>query len=196
MVFKTIAIDHSAISLFFQTLKIVISNYFLKFENAKLSIWNYFCKISVEILQKYFFIIMEVELIRVDQAFHFEAKGSSNKTVHIDAAEAIGGTNSGARPMELLLMGLGGCTAIDVLLIMKKQRQIVDNLKITLTGERIKIEGTEMSPFRKINIHFDFTGQISPEKAEKAIALSMEKYCSATAQFSATAEITYSFKVN
>lgn len=139
---------------------------------------------------------MEVELIRVDNAFHFEAKGGSGNMVDIDAAENIGGHNLGSRPMELLLMGLGGCTAIDVILILKKQRQQIDNLKISVTGERVKIEGTEMSPFRKINIHFAFEGEIVPEKAEKAIALSMEKYCSATAQLSPSAEITHSYTVN
>ncbi|MES2796911.1 MAG: OsmC family protein [Bacteroidota bacterium] len=139
---------------------------------------------------------MEVELIRVDEAFHFEAKGNSGNIVHIDAAEKVGGTNSGSRPMELLLMGLGGCTAIDVLIILKKQRQQIDSLKINVAGERVKIEGTEMTPFRKINIHFAFTGQLSIEKAKKAIILSMEKYCSATAQFSPSAEITHTFTVN
>jgi putative redox protein len=139
---------------------------------------------------------MEVELIRVDDAFHFEAKGGSGNIVHIDAAEKIGGTNRGSRPMELLLMGLGGCTAIDVILILKKQRQQIDSLKINLTGERVKIEGTEMSPFRNINIHFKFEGQVSLEKAYKAISLSMEKYCSATAQFSPSAKITHSCQVN
>ncbi len=139
---------------------------------------------------------MEVELIRVDDAFHFEAKGSSGNIVHIDAAENIGGTNSGSRPMELLLMGLGGCTAIDVILILKKQRQQIDSLKINLSGKRVKIEGTEMTPFRKINIHFSFEGQVSQEKAEKAILLSMEKYCSATAQFSPTTEISHTLEIN
>jgi putative redox protein len=138
---------------------------------------------------------MQVELVRIDDAFHFEAKGMSGVPVQIDAAENIGGHNAGARPMELLLMGLGGCTAIDVLLIMKKQRQIVEDLKISLTGERVKIEGTEMSPFRKINIHFKFKGNLSEDKAQKAIVMSMEKYCSATAQFSPTAEITHTFEI-
>jgi putative redox protein len=138
---------------------------------------------------------MQVELVRLDDAFHFEAKGMSGVPVHIDAAENIGGHNAGARPMELLLMGLGGCTAIDVLLIMKKQRQVVEDLKISISGEREKIEGTEMNPFRKINIHFKFKGNLSEDKAQKAIVMSMEKYCSATAQFNATAEITHSFEV-
>jgi putative redox protein len=138
---------------------------------------------------------MQVELVRLDDAFHFEAKGMSGIPVHIDAAENIGGHNAGARPMELLLMGLGGCTAIDVLLIMKKQRQVVEDLKISISGEREKIAGTEMSPFRKINIHFKFKGNLSEDKAQKAIVMSMEKYCSATAQFNATAEITHSFEI-
>ena len=140
---------------------------------------------------------MKVELIRVDDAFHFEASGMSGVPVQIDAAENIGGHNAGARPMELLLMGLGGCTAIDVLLIMKKQRQVVEDLKISVSGEREKIEGTEMTPFRKINVHFKFVGaNILEEKAKKAIEMSMEKYCSATAQLSASAEITHTFEIN
>ncbi len=139
---------------------------------------------------------MKVELVRVDNAFHFEAKGTSGIINHIDGSQDIGGNNQGARPMEMLLMGLGGCTAIDVILILKKQRQQIDDLKITIEGERVKIEGTEMSPFRKINIHFAFKGNIDETKAERAIKLSMEKYCSATAQFSPTAEITHSLVIN
>lgn len=138
---------------------------------------------------------MQVELIRVDNAFHFEAKGTSGVPVQIDAAEDIGGHNLGSRPMELLLMGLGGCTAIDVLLIMKKQRQMVEDLKISVSGERTKIEGTEMNPFSKINIHFTFKGDIKADKAQKAIEMSMEKYCSATAQFANSAKITHSFEI-
>ncbi len=138
---------------------------------------------------------MQVELVRVDDAFHFQANGMSGVAVDIDAAENIGGHNAGSRPMELLLMGLGGCTAIDVILIMKKQRQVIEDLKISVSGEREKIEGTEMTPFRKINIHFKFKGNIVEDKAKKAIELSMEKYCSATAQFSASAEITHTFEI-
>lgn len=139
---------------------------------------------------------MQVELIRVDDAFHFEAQGMSGVPVHIDAAENIGGHNAGSRPMELLLMGLGGCTAIDVILIMKKQRQVIEDLKISVSGEREKIEGTEMTPFRKINVHFKFKGNVAEDKAKKAIEMSMEKYCSATAQLSPSAEITHSFEIN
>jgi putative redox protein len=139
---------------------------------------------------------MEVVLNRLDQDFHFEAKGSSPIPVHIDAAEGIGGHNAGARPMELLLMGLGGCTAIDVILILKKQRQVVEDFQIRVSGDREKIEGTEKTPFRQINIQFELKGQIDGSKALKAIQMSMEKYCSATAQLEPSSTITHTLVLN
>ncbi len=139
---------------------------------------------------------MEVVLNRLDQDFHFEAKGSSPIPVHIDAAEGIGGHNAGARPMELLLMGLGGCTAIDVIIILKKQRQIVEDFQIRVSGDREKIEGTEKTPFRQINIQFELKGQIDGSKALKAIQMSMDKYCSATAQLEPSSTITHTLVLN
>jgi putative redox protein len=139
---------------------------------------------------------MEVVLNRLDQDFHFEAKGSSPIPVHIDAAEGIGGHNAGARPMELLLMGLGGCTAIDVILILKKQRQVVDDFQIRVSGDREKIEGTEKTPFRQINIQFELKGLIDGAKALKAIQMSMDKYCSATAQLEPSSTITHTLVLN
>ena len=139
---------------------------------------------------------MEVVLNRLDQDFHFEAKGSSPIPVHIDAAEGIGGHNAGARPMELLLMGLGGCTAIDVILILKKQRQVVEDFQIRVSGDREKIEGTEKTPFRQINIQFELKGAIDGNKALKAIQMSMDKYCSATAQLEPSATITHTLVLN
>ena len=139
---------------------------------------------------------MEVLLSRLDQDFHFEATGSSPVSVHIDAAEGIGGHNAGARPMELLLMGIGGCTAIDVILILKKQRQSIEDFQIRISGTREKIEGTEKTPFREINIQFELKGAIDGNKALKAIQLSMEKYCSATAQLEPSATITHTLVLN
>ncbi len=139
---------------------------------------------------------MKVELVRVDDAFHFEATGTSNVTVHTDAAEAIGGRNAGARPMELLLMGLAGCSAIDVVLILKKQRQVITGFRVSAEGEREKEEGTERKPFRKIHLHFQLTGEkLDSNKINRAVALSMEKYCSATAQLEALAAITFEITI-
>lgn len=138
---------------------------------------------------------MKVLLKRVDDAFHFEASGQSGVVNHIDAGENVGGHNLGARPMEMLLMGLGGCTSIDVILILQKQKQALEDIQIEVSGERETIEGTNMSPFRKINIHFLLKGNLDAKKVERAISLSMEKYCSATAQLSCSAEITHSYEI-
>lgn len=138
---------------------------------------------------------MKIELNRVDDAFHMEGRGMSSVVVNMDAAVDIGGKNAGARPMELMLMGLGGCTSIDLILILKKQRQPLKDIKIEVTGEREQIEGTEMKPFKKINIHYRLYGELDPARVEKAISLSMDKYCSATAQLRPSAEITHSYEI-
>lgn len=139
---------------------------------------------------------MKVELVRVDDDFHFEGSGSSEVKVHIDGAEAIGGHNAGARPMELLLMGLAGCSAIDIVLIMKKQRQEITDFRIVVEGEREKEEDTKRKPFRNINLHFILKGNnLDATKVDRAIQLSMEKYCSATAQFDSSATITHTVTV-
>jgi putative redox protein len=98
--------------------------------------------------------------------------------------------------MELLLMGLGGCTAIDVILILKKQRQTIEDFQIRVQGDREKIEGTEKSPFNQINIQFELKGIIDGNKALKAIQMSMDKYCSATAQLESSANITHTLLLN
>lgn len=138
---------------------------------------------------------MKVELVRVDDGFHFEATGSSDQKVHTDASPAIGGKNAGVRPMELLLMGLGSCSAIDVVLVLKKQRQEVLDFRISVEGERVKEDDTERSPFRKVHIHYFFKGNLDRAKVERAVKLSMEKYCSATAQFEPLAELTHEITI-
>ena len=83
---------------------------------------------------------MELNLTRVDQDYHFEARGAANVVINIDGAPEIGGHNAGARPMELMLMGLGGCSAIDVISILKKQRQSIERFDINVKAERQKVE--------------------------------------------------------
>ena len=136
---------------------------------------------------------MQVELVRVDDAFHFEAVGQSNVPQHIDGAVAIGGHNAGARPMEMLLMGLAGCSAIDVILILNKQKQVIDDFRMTVDGLREK--DAVPSPFQKIHITYKLKGQLDPARVNRAVALSMDKYCSATAQFRPSATITYSVEL-
>ncbi|GAB3726059.1 OsmC family protein [Spirosoma lituiforme] len=139
------------------------------------------------------FKTMQVELVRVDDAFHFEALGASGVPQHMDAATDIGGHNAGARPMEMLLMGLAGCSAIDVVLILQKQKQVIDDFRMKVDGLREK--DANPSPFKKIHITYLLKGQLDEVKVKRAIDLSMDKYCSATAQFRPSADITYSFEI-
>ncbi len=137
---------------------------------------------------------MKVELKRVDKAFHFEAVGTAGVAVHLDGSPDIGGTNAGARPMEMLLMGLGGCSAIDIVLILQKQKQVIEDFNITINGERVP--DATPSVFKTIHIEYNFSGDLDQNKVKRAIDLSMEKYCSVTAILEKSAEITYSFTIN
>lgn len=140
---------------------------------------------------------MKVELVRLNDAFHFEGTGSSAIKVHTDGSLEMGGDNAGVRPMELLLMGLASCSAIDVVLILKKQRQQITDFRIVADGDRVEEEGTKRSPFRTIHLLFKITGvALDAAKIERAIALSMEKYCSATAQLEALATITHDVEIS
>ena len=136
---------------------------------------------------------MQVDLNRVDGDFHFAALGGDKVAVHIDAAAGIGGTNAGARPMELILMGLGGCSAIDIILILKKSKQVIEDFRIVVEGQRE--EDANPSPFVKIHIKYILKGNLKKEKVEQAIKLSMEKYCSVTTMLEKTADISWSYEI-
>lgn len=118
---------------------------------------------------------MSIELFRIDDAFKMEARNVRGNTMILDAGVSTGGTDDGWRPMETLLVSLAGCSAIDVILILKKQRQRIDKFKIEINGDRV--EGTP-SPFKRIELHFKLEGEIKPEKIEQAIELTKSKYCS------------------
>jgi putative redox protein len=120
--------------------------------------------------------MVKVELERVNGAFGFEAKDANGHIVKIDTSPETGGENFGVRPMQLLLMGLGGCSGIDILSILKKQRQKVTGFRMRIEGEREP--GKDPSLWKKVDLVFEMSGEVDKEKAEKAVALSMEKYCS------------------
>lgn len=138
---------------------------------------------------------MRIELKRLDDAFHFEAISETGNIAHMDAGEDIGGHNKGVRPMQMLLMGLGGCSAIDIVMILKKQKQTIETFEISIDGTRQK--GKEPSLWENIQIHFKLKGTIEKEKAERAVQLSMDKYCSVSKTVEiAGATITYKVSVN
>ena len=120
-----------------------------------------------------------IEIKRVDDAYAFEATDSNGYTARMDAAEAIGGHNSGIRPMQILLMGLGGCGGVDIISILKKQKQEIRAFDMIIEGERE--EGKEPSLWKEIHITFRLAGKIDAEKANKACGLSIDKYCSVAA---------------
>ena len=136
---------------------------------------------------------MKVELERVDQDFHMLGLGSTKTEVHIDASEKAGGQNLGARPMELVLMALGSCSGIDVISILKKQRQEIESFKITIEAERE--QNKIPAVFKTIHLTFILGGNLVKEKVKRAIDLSMKKYCSVTSMLEQTVKITYDFQI-
>ena len=124
----------------------------------------------------------------------FAAESGSGHAVVIDGPPEHGGRNMGVRPMEMLLMGTGGCTAFDVMMILKKARQPVVDCVVELNAERA---ATEPKVFTRIHMHFVVTGRpgLKEERVKRAIGLSAEKYCSASIMLAATAEITHDYEI-
>ena len=123
----------------------------------------------------------------------FVGESGSGHAVVMDAAPAVGGRDLGIRPMEMLLLGLGGCSSIDVMMILKKGRQAVTDCWVELEAERAE---TDPKVFTTIHARFVVTGRgLDPAKVERAIALSAEKYCSASVMLGAMARITHDFEV-
>ena len=121
------------------------------------------------------------------------AETDSGHQLTLDGSPEIGGQNKGPRPLELMLLGTAGCTAMDVLSILRKKRQAVHDCKITISAERAE---SHPKVFTKIHVHFTVIGEGVKEAAvERAIELSHTKYCSAYAMLSATAEMSSSFEV-
>jgi putative redox protein len=136
---------------------------------------------------------MKIELNRLNDGFHLEAINEQGKTVNIDASPDIGGTNQGMRPMQLLLAAMGGCSTIDIINILKKQKQPLRDIKITVTGEREK--DAIPSLFVEVHTHFRLYGNLDQDKVQRAVSLSVEKYCSVAKTLSFKANITYSFEI-
>lgn len=131
-----------------------------------------------------------IELKRVSGDYGFEATDENGHLVKMDSSPESGGQNYGVRPMQMLLMGLAGCSAIDVISILKKQRQDVQNYQMKVKGDRET--GVEPSLWKSIVIEFHLHGNIDENKAQKAVELSVNKYCSVAATLEkAGAEINW-----
>jgi len=123
----------------------------------------------------------------------FVGESGSGHSVVMDGAPEVGGRNLGVRPMEMLLLGLGGCASFDVVLILQKSRQAVIDCEVEIEAERAT---TEPKVFTRIHLHFVVTGRgLVADKVERAIRLSAEKYCSASIMLGKTAALTHDFEV-
>jgi putative redox protein len=136
---------------------------------------------------------MECKVKWIEGGMSFLAETGSNHAVLMDGAPEAGGRNLAPRPMELLLAGTGGCTAFDVVAILKKGRHAVTGCEVSLKAERAE---TDPKVFTHIHFHFRVTGKaLKPEVVLRAINLSKEKYCSASIMLGETARITHDFEI-
>jgi len=136
---------------------------------------------------------MECSVRWTGEGMSFVAETGSNHMVAMDGAPDGGGRNLAPRPMEMVLVGTGGCTAYDVVVILKKSGQDVTGCEVKLTSERAE---TDPKVFTRIHMHFVIRGRgLKKNLVEHAIRLSHEKYCSATAMLVKTAQITRDFEI-
>ena len=137
---------------------------------------------------------MKVILERINNDYLFEVANSNGHRVLLDNNSKTEGSIKGISPMELLLMGLAGCSSIDVISILNKQKINPTSIKMEVNGERTP--GIVPALFHTININVILEGDFSPEKAQRAVDLSFEKYCSVSKTLEHTAKINYTILLN
>jgi len=137
---------------------------------------------------------MEINLIRKNDKFNFEAVNTGGQTVELDANPSIGGEGKGFRPMEMLLVGLGGCSGIDMVNVLTKQKEVLKDIKIKINATRREEEIPSI--FEVIDIHFDLYGTLNVQKVERALALTFEKYCSVSNIIGRSATINFAYTIH
>ena len=131
--------------------------------------------------------------VRWHDGMSFIAETGSGHFITMDGPPDAGGRNLAPRPMETVLAGTGGCTAFDVVMILKRSRQDITDCEVSIQAERAE---SDPKVFTKIRMHFVVSGRgLKPESVERAIKLSAEKYCSASIMLAKTAEITHSWEI-
>lgn len=136
---------------------------------------------------------MKIELKRLDDFYHLEATNEQGVKTYTDGSPDIGGSNKGMRPMQLVLTALGSCSTIDIISILKKQKQPLKDIQITVEAERENDKVPAL--FTDIHLHYKLFGDLSDEKVKRAISLSAEKYCSVSRILEKTARITTSYEI-
>lgn len=134
---------------------------------------------------------VEVKLRRV-AGCNFEATNSGGQVAMIDGPPSLGGADKGVRPMEMILMGLAGCSSMDLLLILGKQRQNPEDIEVTVKGTRVD---AVPAVYSDIHMHFEVSGDVDEKKLQKAADLSVEKYCSVVKMLQNSVKITHSVSI-
>jgi len=136
---------------------------------------------------------MEVTIKRLDRNILFEATSDSGNTIHMDGSATGGGSGKGFRPMELLLAGIGGCSAFDVVELLREAGQDLQDISITVSGDR----AADRTPavFTSIHLTYTLVGTISANAAEHALERGIKKQCSVGEMLGRTAEVTYSYTI-
>lgn len=136
---------------------------------------------------------MKITLNRINDDYLFECTNSVGNSILLNNLSASE-NSKGVSPMESLLMAVAGCSGIDMVSILKKQRQEITDFKAEVEGERVEVD--EAKPFKTIMVKFFVEGNIDPKKAERAAALSFEKYCSVSKTLEPNVTVNYEVYVN
>ncbi len=137
---------------------------------------------------------MNITVNWLQKGFHMEAGNEEGGKIRMDGKTEIGGLEGGMSPMQLLLAGIGGCSAIDVISILEKQKQNLKTLTVEVDGDKQKLDAG-YSEFRTIHLHFKFSGDLNPKKVERALELSITKYCSVSKALEKGSEISYGYSI-
>jgi len=136
---------------------------------------------------------MKITIDKLAEAQHMQAQNETGGAIRMDGSQSIGGLEGGISPMQLLLAGAGGCSAIDIVNILEKQKQPLEDLQVEVEGDRQTRD--TYSEFTTIHLHFIFTGDLDEKKVERAISLSINKYCSVSKTLEKTSTITHSYTI-
>ncbi len=137
---------------------------------------------------------VKVDVNWLGSGMHFEAGNEEGGLIRIDGNTNDGGLNSGMSPMQMLLAGAAGCSAIDVISILEKQRQNLETLSVDVTGDRVKLDAG-YSEYKSIHLHFKLSGDLDEKKVARALELSITKYCSVSKALEKTSKISYDFEI-
>ncbi len=137
---------------------------------------------------------VKVDVNWLAEGYHFEAGNEQGGLIRIDGNTNAGGLESGMSPMQMLLAGAAGCSAIDVISILEKQRQDLKSLTVDVTGDRVKLDAG-YSEYKSIHMHFTLSGNLEEKKVARALELSITKYCSVSKSLEKTSAISYDFTI-